>query len=185
MTRLNDLIQVYDDALDSNVCDFLINLFESNQNLQEPVNNNGRPNFTQLNLTENCKLSEEVDNIHNYLISKTFEYKRKYYEFIDDRCFPEKHNFEQFRIKRYRNNGEELFDTHVDVLDYATARRFLSFTFYLNTVEQGGETSFIDFRVSPKQGSLLIFPPLWMFPHKGEIPINNEKYILTCYLHYK
>lgn len=185
MIQLNDLIQTYDNVLEDNVCDFLINFFESNQNLQESVNNNGRPNFTQLNLTENFKLFEELNNIHNYIISKTFEYKKKYYEFIDDRCFPEKHNFEQFRIKKYRNNGEELFDTHVDVLDYDTARRFLSFTYYLNTVEQGGETSFVDFRVSPKKGSLLLFPPLWMFPHKGEIPVSNDKYILTGYLHYR
>jgi len=184
MIQLSDLIEVYDDALEPNVCNFLIDFFESNPDLQEIINNDGKPNFTQLNLTENCKISEEISNIHNYIISKVFEYKKKYYELIDHRCFPEKHNFEQFRIKKYKNNGEDFFDTHVDVLDYDTARRFLSFMFYLNTVEQGGETSFTDFRVSPKQGSLLVFPPLWMYPHKGEIPYQN-KYILTGYLHYK
>lgn len=185
MIELNDLIQVYPNAIDDNVCDFLINFFESQYHLQEKIENDGTPNFTQVNLTENCKITDEVNNVHNYIISKTFEYKNKYYEYVDDRCFPEKHNFEQFRIKRYKNTGDEFFNSHVDILDYNSARRFLSFTYYLNTVELGGETSFTNFRVSPTKGSLMVFPPMWMFPHKGEIPVINDKYILTGYLHYK
>jgi prolyl 4-hydroxylase len=185
MIELNDLIQVYPNVLDENVCEFLIDFFESNSDKQERVQNDKKPNFTQLNLTEHCKISTEVDNVHNFLISKVFEYKRKYYEFVDDRCFPEKHNFEQFRIKKYNPDGDDLFDTHVDVLDYDTARRFLSFIFYLNDVEQGGETVFANLRVKPEKGSLLMFPPMWMFPHRGDPPISNTKYILSVYLHYR
>lgn len=185
MIDLNDLIKVYDNALESSVCDFLVNFFETNKDKQELVQNDRKPNFTQLNLTENCKISPEVDNVHNFLISKVFEYKRKYYEFIDDRCFPETHNFEQFRIKKYNPGGDDLFDTHVDVLDYNTARRFLSFLFYLNNVDDGGETVFTNLKIKPKMGSLLVFPPMWMFPHRGEPPISNTKYIMSVYLHYR
>lgn len=185
MIDLNDLIKVYDNALESNVCDFLVNFFETNKDKQELVQNDRKPNFTQLNLTENCKISPEVDNVHNFLISKVFEYKRKYYEFIDDRCFPETHNFEQFRIKKYNPGGNDLFDNHVDVLDYNTARRFLSFLFYLNNVDDGGETVFANLKIKPKMGSLLVFPPMWMFPHRGEPPISNTKYIMSVYLHYR
>lgn len=185
MIDLNDLIKVYDNALESNVCDFLVNFFETNKDKQELVQNDRNPNFTQLNLTENCKISPEVNNVHNFLISKVFEYKRKYYEFIDDRCFPETHNFEQFRIKKYNPGGNDLFDTHVDVLDYNTARRFLSFLFYLNNVDDGGETVFTNLKIKPKMGSLLVFPPMWMFPHRGEPPISNTKYIMSVYLHYR
>lgn len=185
MIDLNDLIKVYDNALESSVCDFLVNFFETNKDKQELVQNDRKPNFTQLNLTENCKISPEVDNVHNFLISKVFEYKKKYYEFIDDRCFPETHNFEQFRIKKYDPGGDDLFDTHVDVLDYNTARRFLSFLFYLNNVDDGGETVFTNLKIKPKMGSLLVFPPMWMFPHRGEPPISNTKYIMSVYLHYR
>jgi hypothetical protein len=171
MTKLNDLIQVYDEALDSNICDFLINVLEYNQQLQ-------------LNLTDASKNSEEINNVHNHVISKVFEYKKQYYEFIDDRCFSEHHNFEKFQLQKFRSN-EDYVAPHVEVKDYESARRFLAFKFFLNTVEQGGETSFSDFRVSPKQGSLLVFPPLWMFPYKEEISINCDKYVLNGYLHYK
>lgn len=70
-------------------------------------------------------------------------------------------------------------------MDYATSRRFLSFFWYLNDVDQGGETVFDDLIIQPKTGRMVVFPPLWMFPHKGCIPISNEKYLLSTYLHYK
>jgi hypothetical protein len=56
---------------------------------------------------------------------------------------------------------------------------------YLNDVETGGETVFKDLIIQPKKGTLLIFPPLWMFPHKGNAPIGESKYIMSTYLHYK
>jgi hypothetical protein len=37
MIELNDLIQVYPNALDKNVCEFLIDFFESNSDKQERV----------------------------------------------------------------------------------------------------------------------------------------------------
>ena len=185
MDELKEFIHVYDNVLDPNICDFLIGIFEQFQNGHERVDNGGKQSFTQFNLTENREITPDVNQVHNILIEKTFEYKNKYYEFIDSRVFPQEHAFEQFRIKKYQNDGTDLFDTHVDVIDYATARRFLSFFWYLNDVEVGGETVFKDFLIKPKQGSLLVFPPLWMFPHKAEAPVSNPKYLLHTYLHYK
>ena len=183
--ELNDLIHVYDDVLDSSTCNSLIELFETYSDKQERVEQDNKPNFTQFNLTENKTLSEKSEQIHNFLVSKVFEYKKKYYDFVDPRCFPLQHAFEQFRIKRYVNDGNDMFDTHVDVTDHESSRRFLSFLWYLNDVDEGGETVFEDFSIKPKTGRMLVFPPLWMFPHKGNPPISNSKYILSTYLHYK
>lgn len=185
MATLSNLIQVYDNVLEENICDFLINLFEQVPEKQQRVDNERKPNFTQFNLTENCNLNEEVTQVHNHLIHKTFDYRNQYYEMVDSRVFPEQHAFEQFRIKRYNNDGNDLFDTHVDVTDHETSRRFLSFLWYLNDVEVGGETQFVDMMIKPKKGNLLVFPPLWMFPHAGLIPISSPKYIISTYLHYK
>ena len=185
MVDLNYFVQVYEDALEENVCNFLISLFEQVPEKQERVENERKPNFTQFNLTENCKITEEVDQVHNHLIHKTFQYRNEYYDMMDKRVFPEEHAFEQFRIKRYNNDGNDEFDSHVDVRDYETARRFLSFMWYLNDVEQGGETRFVDMMIKPKKGSLLVFPPLWMFPHAGLLPVSEPKYIISTYLHYK
>jgi len=185
MVELNDLIQIHEEALEPNVCDFLVNLFDTQFEFQEKIENDRRPNFTQFNLTENRELSEEVNNVQNYLIQKTLEYRDSYYEFMNKGVFPESHAFEHYRIKRYSPEENEAFDTHVDVQDYETARRFLAFMWYLNDVEAGGQTEFIDLTVVPKRGTLIIFPPMWMFPHRGLEPNSNSKYILSTYLHYK
>ncbi len=185
MDELNDFIHIYENALEPDVCDFLISLFEQSSDKQERYDNEGKPNFVQFNLTENREISQEVNQVHNHIIKKVFEYRDKYYEFVDDRVFPKEHSFEQFRIKKYNPGGEDRFDTHVDVVDYGTARRFLSFLWYLNDVETGGNTTFKDLSISPKKGTLMVFPPLWMYPHRGEPPISGPKYIMSAYLHYK
>lgn len=185
MVDLNDLIQIYENSLEPEACDFLIQFFEGQPQLQEKIENDSKPNFTQLNLTENCKISRDIDLMHNEIIKKAFAYRDKYYEYMDKRVFPESHAFEQFRIKRYNPGGDDMFDTHVDVQDYSSARRFLSYLWYLNDVDDGGKTIFTGLSITPKKGTLIMFPPLWMFPHKGEPPLSGPKYILTGYLHYK
>lgn len=184
---MDELIHVYENALEPEICDSIINIYEQTSTLgkHERVENNFKPNFTQFNLTENSKLNDEVTQIHNHVIKKTFEYRDKYYEFVDKRVFPESHAFEQFRIKKYNPDGNDMFDTHVDVQDYVSARRFLSFFWYLNDVETGGNTVFKDITISPRKGKLVVFPPLWMFPHRGEPPVSGPKYLLSTYLHYK
>jgi prolyl 4-hydroxylase len=188
MVNLNQFIHVYENVLDLDDCNFLISLFEKSIDFHETIENESKPNFTQYNFTKNLvKFTEDkkVEDIHNLLIKKTFEYRDKYYDFTDSRVFPTEHALEQFRIKRYNTGGHDMFDTHVDVMNYDSARRFLSFFWYLNNVEKGGETEFTSFKIKPKQGTLVVFPPLWMFPHRGNSPISESKYLLSTYLHYK
>lgn len=185
MDHLDDFIHIYEKNLEPDICDFLVSLFEQNVDKHERHDHEGKPNFTQFNFTQNRELSNEVNQVHNLIIKKIFECRDKYYEFTDDRVFPKEHAFEQFRIKKYNPGGEDRFDTHVDVVDYETSRRFLSFMWYLNDVEIGGNTVFKDLSISPEKGKLIVFPPLWMFPHRGEPPISGAKYIMSAYLHYK
>lgn len=184
MVLLNDLVRVHENVLNKNECRLLIDTFESAKDL-ESINNNGTPKFTQYNLTKNIKShNNQIQYLHNKLVKIVVSHRDSYYKYIDKRCFPEKHAFEQFRIKKYRNDNEDRFDTHVDVTDHESARRFLSFFWYLNTVDEGGETVFDELTIKPKMGSMVVFPPLWMFPHRGNKPISGEKYLLSTYLHY-
>lgn len=185
MVELNDLIKIHDNALEPEICDYLISLFEQSSDKHERIENDSKPNFTQFNFTENRNLLTETNEIHNLIIKKVFEYRDLYYEFIDKRVFPEEHAFEQFRIKRYNPGGDDWFDTHVDVTNHESSRRFLSFMWYLNDVETGGNTIFDGMMIKPKRGTLVIFPPLWMYPHRGEPPLSGPKYIMSAYLHYK
>ena len=69
--------------------------------------------------------------------------------------------------------------------DVESAKRFLVFFIYLDDNERG-ETNFPQLGLaSPcRQGSMLMFPPLWTHKHIGHKPIEKPKYIIGSYLHY-
>lgn len=62
--------------------------------------------------------------------------------------------------------------------------RMLLFIFYLNDVEEGGETDFYyqNKSVRPKAGSMVIAPCGFTHTHRGNIPISSDKYILTSWM---
>ena len=87
--------------------------------------------------------------------------------------------------KRYLPDTTDEFPAHVDVRDYATARRFLVMFAYL-TDNYAGQTELeVLAGSSPcRRGSILLFPPLWPWIHAGKAPVKNPKYIIGSYLHY-
>ena len=122
--------------------------------------------------------------ICQYLLSAVDHYRfniKSFYAFAPRNLY-----FEHFRIKRYISEDKDEFDTHVDVWNKKNEERYLSFMWYLNDVADGGATEFteLDFKVQPKKGALLMFPPIWMFPHKGHLLYSGKKYLLSSYLHY-
>jgi len=64
--------------------------------------------------------------------------------------------------------------------------RIFLFIIYLNDVEEGGETDFYyqHKSVKPKAGSMVIAPCGFTHTHRGNIPISNDKYILTSWVQF-
>lgn len=62
--------------------------------------------------------------------------------------------------------------------------RILLFMFYLNDVEEGGETEFHyqNIKVKPKAGRMVIAPAYFTHTHRGNVPVSNNKYILTSWV---
>lgn len=62
--------------------------------------------------------------------------------------------------------------------------RVLLWMYYLNDVPEGGGTSFYyqDKVIAPKRGTLVIAPAGFTHTHRGEIPVSNDKYILTSWI---
>lgn len=90
---------------------------------------------------------------------------------------------EGYRIRKY-DKGEGHFNYHTDASSMKVINRRLVIIWYLNDVEEGGETHFIyqDIYVKPKRGRVLIFPPFWMYKHAGLTPISDDKYIIRTFL---
>lgn len=65
--------------------------------------------------------------------------------------------------------------------------RVLLWQFYLNDVEQGGETEFLyqNRRIAPRKGRLVIAPAGFTHTHKGHVPVTGDKYIATSWILYQ
>ena len=167
--------------LPDDLCDALVELFENDVQHHERVDNQAKPTFTQLNLNEHH--AKIVPTLVQYAIDVLDLYKG---DVPAAKFLPSAKYFEQFRIKRYETGGDDRFDEHVDIANYASAKRCVAMLFYLNSVPAGGQTTFPFqgkvFRAT--QGYVTVFPPTWEYPHEGQAPISNTKYIMSTYLHY-
>ena len=180
--ELIDFIKVYDNALTEEECHKLIEIFETGRD-KTKLNNNYQK-FTQYWVSESGHL-QFFENIKNKMTKCHLNYKSYLSARLDhDAIFPSNYVFESLKIKKYEPELKEEFRKHIDVASKSTFKRFLSTLIYLNDVEEGGQTVFNDVTIESKEGRLILFPPLWMFPHAGKIPISNTKYILTTYLTY-
>ena len=188
-------IKIYDDVIDADSCNMLIGKFEmAEEDQYENVRQAERDKaiaFTQINLVNN----EDWASVQNGMLKVFQDYIMAYINDckIEPKQWPETYGYEAIRMKRYLNNNYDRFDPHVDVLNYETSRRFLAFFIYLNDVDEGGETEFINMnkpgtyiplKIKPRRGRLLMFPPQWMYYHAGLKPVSNSKYLIHSYCHY-
>lgn len=181
--QFTDLIKTYDNALSPDLVTALLDIFTCNHSLHIEQDN-PVAKFTEMNLNLACK------RVNPELLSEVVERQRIIVdEYTSDLGahlqLPTRFGFEEFRIKRYDRNGK--FDWHVDVSDHNSARRYVSFLYYLTDVQDdSGLTRFFGcdgLTIKPKAGMVLVFPPLWMYPHQGEL-VTSEKFIMSSYLHY-
>ena len=187
VTELKDYIKVYDGVVEEQFCKSIIRTFDLDIENQEYLDEDRRPAFTQLNITQqflakNPKWMEIQPKLQKIFI----DYVDLYMKELDlGPDFPLRYTFEQYRIKMYNPKYDEFRD-HVDVGDYNSARRFLVCFLYLNTVTNGGETDFpkLSHSITPKCGRLLMFPSTWMYRHAGRKVPSGKKYIVGSYLHY-
>ena len=172
------MVNVYDHTIPGKICRDLILLFEKNTEHHEYIDENYCPCFTQLNLNE---LSQDTVST---LIPYVLKVYQKYKEDTKSKYIPPFKELEEFRIKRYYNNGNEKFDEHVDVTDFDSSIRAVAFLFYLN--DNDGNTLFPshNLNIEPVSGRVIVFPPTWEYPHLGLPPKKESKYIMSTYVHY-
>lgn len=86
-----------------------------------------------------------------------------------------------YKIQKIEKN-KGFFKWHGDY--DIRARRVLAFIFYLNTVTRGGETEFLyqKQKIKAERGKLLLFPTWWTHIHRGNVPRNSNKYILSGFI---
>ena len=193
--HMDNFIKVYDNVIDEDSCQLLIDKFEASEDQYEVVRQVERDkaiSFSQINLLDHNKdwasvAAGAMEMFQDYILHYINDCK------IMPKQWPTTYGLEAVRIKRYLPNDFDRFDPHVDVMNYETSRRFLAFFIYLNDVDEGGETIFLSInkpgtyipvKIKPEQGRLLMFPPTWQYYHAGLKPVSDKKYLMNSYCHY-
>jgi len=183
--NLQHFVRSYDGDLDADLCARMIDSFHGLARFHQPNGRTARPElnesaWTEINVT---RLSEPtLQAFFRRRISLALE---RYNADIGlaPIAVPDSPKTADLILKRYRPGAGECFQPHFDSVHEA-ANRYLVFLWYLNDVDDGGETEFpqLALKVSARRGRLLMFPPYWMYQHAGLAPLSSDKYILSTYL---
>lgn len=179
-------IKIYENSLDKNTCKDLITFFEESNKKHEGTTGSGinKKIKNTIDLHSSNWNNEYLEDI----VYKELNVKLdNYYQHIN-----QKYNFIQYKdiidtgyqIQKYIKN-EGFYVYHNDFIVFRYGFRILTFLWYLNDVDEGGETEFENIVIKPRTGTLVLFPATWTYPHKGNMPISNDKYIMTGWIYQK
>jgi len=188
------------------LCKTIINMFDSDKNKYEGVTFGGlNKNIkdTQDFVIPNSPDKSGFDKwakLHNFLEKELAKNTKEYIKILDElivknhekeattykyKTFSDFVTNQSFMVQRYtKQKGRYVYhnDFHSDY--DAKKYRVITYLWYLNNVEEGGETEFWgSHTIKPETGKLLLFPASWTFPHRGKMPLSDDKYIITGWLY--
>jgi Rps23 Pro-64 3,4-dihydroxylase Tpa1-like proline 4-hydroxylase len=181
-----EYIEIYKNVLTKELCDTIIQMFQNEPNKHDGSTSGGIDknikNTTDFHLQNNVnKQWIDIDTqLYQALNDCLTNYRNKYDAFQVFKSI----NDTGFQIQRYIK-GDGFYVYHHDFLADKNKYRILTFLFYLNDIEEGGETEFFygKLRIKPEAGKCVLFPASWTFPHRAIMPISDDKYIITGWLH--
>lgn len=189
-----DLIWQKPGSLSPEFCALLIQKFEADDRVQPGVTHRGLLPETKrtldLPISSTSGWEEEDGQLFGVLGQALTEYA-DYCRSINPKlgyAFPNTDTTDAgYNLQKYDHDQETPghYDWHHDYWIDPRGTRILTFMWYLNGVELGGETEFLNSRVQPETGKLVIFPSTWQYLHRALPPISNPKWICTGWIYSK
>jgi Rps23 Pro-64 3,4-dihydroxylase Tpa1-like proline 4-hydroxylase len=188
---MEKLIYLENNSLPNELCEEIIEMFENDDSQYDGVTASGLnkkiKNTRDLIIPNNDKWNKILNVLTKELHRNLNLYIKSLKTNLNDYAIFSKHFLYEnsFQIQRYRKNeGKYIYHHDHDIRFDQKDHRVITYLWYLNTVEEGGQTEiWKTIKVKPEQGKLLLFPASWTFPHSGLIPISNDKYIITGWLY--
>lgn len=188
-------IRLYKNALPDEFCDFLLHIFERDTHLQYPGNILGKgvqPGKKDMEIDMSDPKTGDWADAEWFLAQMTTKYLNLYEMERSNRNLANTGPLgdEGYRMKRYKNVTEaeevEFHTWHSDGGSADSCFRAIAIVFYLNDVEEGGDTVFLTegINIRPSKGSALIWPTGYTYVHAGLPPVSGPKYIITNFLRY-
>ena len=205
MNQLSDYIKEYI-AFTKDECDMIIEFYEDNLDHTRSSEVYSAQNHENLQSVDrvgrkSTEMSVPLDApVDNLISSKINQYFAQYHwdigRMFDDEWDKNQEkdvptnllqNFvyedEGYSIVKYDSN-DGFFEWHFDRLDddRKSRQRAFSCLIYLNVNFEEGETDFYWHKIIPKTGKIAFFPSAHQWVHKGRVPKNGCKYIITTWL---
>jgi hypothetical protein len=179
-------------ALCPELCEEIIELFEESPDKRDGMTLSGvnkkAKDTTDLVISKSGKWANIFECLEHELKYNINKYKSLVDTYSEPgySLFSDKLEITPFMVQRYiKNEGKYIYhnDFHIDRTK--NTHRILSYLFYLNDVEEGGETEYFggEIRIKPQRGKLIFHPASWTFPHCGKMPISSNKYIITGWIY--
>ena len=222
---MTDFIEVYDDALDADTCQQLIDIFENSEHRQPGRTGGGvdplKKRSIDIPVDKFQEFREPMKRVRRVSTKYLSTYFAKHYFALigstgislndprSGQVVPvTEHNFKSlglpnlpslirslFRLgsinaQKYEQSTGGYPHWHSEVFpelgNNEALHRILLFMFYLNDIQDGGETEFYyqQRSVSPRAGRMVVAPAYFTHTHRGNTPISDHKYILTSWVLY-
>jgi len=176
------LFFVNENSLSNELCSEIIQLFENNTDKYPGITGGGL-NKSVKNTTDLVIPMYDVKwkRIYKFILSELQTNIKKYFSKMSEFNYNDNLTLNSIQVQKY-NKGEGKYIYHDDARIYNGKCRKITFIWYLNNITDGGETEFTNFKVKPEAGKLVLFPSSWVYPHRANVPISDDKYIMTGWL---
>jgi predicted 2-oxoglutarate/Fe(II)-dependent dioxygenase YbiX len=178
--KVEEAIMVLQSFVNKKFCNMVMK-YINKKNLEALVTADGNDSYRKVigHILTNTNVGDKIyfQLIHNEIKKFYINYKVK---------FPQLDSYTLNQIDLLKYSGGGHYGFHVDTYDMAY--RNLSIIINLNDGYKGGDLIFGDQkrnevkRISLKQGSVVIFPSNFLYPHKIEPVTEGERYSIVAWL---
>ena len=172
-------IRIYDGALDPGFCDDLIEVFNTNTDLHDNIDEE-QIKCVQYSYSKN----HEGEDVHEQLKDHIMKLYEHYLEDLNLPNMIAHKGLESLKIRKYDPDEEPIANPHIDVVNHESAIRAIGFLFYLSDNDKMTNFPRQGVGVESIKGRVVIYPPTWEYPIIENMPDEGTKYNLQTYLHY-
>ena len=180
--QISDYIFFYPDVMDAKTCEWIINRYETTAKWKDSTF------ATAYNNTGNSKVSMQeywIGEPSPYYkdIKESFEYCVDDYTHFHDNI--KSTEYTDFRINRYKKGG--FMQSHIDNIHHSHGQKqgypHLTSLLFLNDDYEGGEFVLCgDKHIEKIQGSAVVFPSNFMYPHEVKEVTEGKRYSIMTWI---
>lgn len=193
---INNFVFVKDNAFSDEFCDEVVETFErydaqnvtyegqSGRGIDHTTKRTKDLDFLLIPELEKRFSKEITSKFNHYLVEEYLTNLPHQDKFPALNLFHGETFYECLQVQRYKKNEGHYNAWHIETGNFQMSRRMFVFILYLTDVNKGGETEILysGLKTKPKKGRLVIHPSSYPYVHKGHMPKDNDKYILTTWL---